>query len=95
MALMPPEERLPPVVGASHGFATAIYPPMYHIHNEPPIAPQMSRLRRPSLSIRKKSQMMVMMVLMTPKIPVVSREVFVPVMPIDLNLQNLSESCTF
>ena len=45
-------------------------------------APQ--RLRRPSLSMRKKSQMTVTVALTTPKTPVVRRLVFVPVTPIDL-----------
>jgi hypothetical protein len=34
--------------------------------------------------MRKKSQMMVTMALMTPKMPVVRREVLVPVTPMDL-----------
>jgi len=54
------------------------------MQREPETAPQMRRKRRPSLSIRKKSQNRVMVVLITPKIPVVRREVLVPVIPIDL-----------
>ena len=81
---MPPDERVP--VGFLAGCATAMYPPMYHMQREPATAPNMRRNRRPSLSMRKKSQNRVMMVLMTPKIPVVRSEVLVPVIPMDLRL---------
>ena len=84
MALIPPE--LSVLVGCAEGSATAIYPPMYHMHKLPPMAPYMRRERRPSLSMRMKSQNSVTTVFMTPKTPVVSKEVDVPVMPIDLKM---------
>jgi hypothetical protein len=62
---------------------------MYHIHRDPPIAPYISSERRPSLSIRMKSQNSVTIVLTTPKTPVVSSEVEVPEMPMDLKIVGL------
>jgi len=82
MAAIPPPLRVE--LACLAGCATAIYPPTKNRHNEPPTAPIRSRFLRPNLSIRKSSQMNVPMVLMTPKIPVVRREVLVPVTPMDL-----------
>ena len=95
MALMPPEDRVPvetssPVVGSLTKFllgsAILMYAPMYHMQTEPPAAPIMRRLRRPILSTRMKSQIRAPRVLITPKMPVVRREVDVPTMPIDLKM---------
>lgn len=57
---------------------------MIHMQTEPPAPPIIRRLRRPSLSMRKNSQMMVRAVLTTPKIPVVRKAELVPWIPIDL-----------
>jgi hypothetical protein len=59
---------------------------MYHMHKLPPMAPYMRRERRPSLSMRIKSQNSVTTVFMTPKTPVVSKEVDVPSIPMDLKM---------
>ena len=81
---MPPEESCPLAVGWLIGSAILIYAPTYQRQREPPMAPTIKRLRRPNLSIRKNSQIRVKTVLMTPKMPVVKRELFVPCTPMDL-----------
>jgi hypothetical protein len=55
------------------------------MQREPPRAPTKSMLRRPTRSTRYRSQMMVSVVLTTPKIPVVRKDVFWPVIPMLLN----------
>lgn len=56
---------------------------MIHMQTEPPMLPINNSFLRPSLSIRKKSQIRVKHVLTTPNNPVVRKEVFVPVIPMD------------
>jgi hypothetical protein len=51
---------------------------------EPPAAPIIRSLVRPRRSISHRSQMTVVTVLTTPKMPVVRKPVLVPVMPMDL-----------
>jgi hypothetical protein len=92
MALIPPEPSF--FVGCAEGSATAMYPPMYHMHSDPPIAPYINRERRPSLSMRRKSQTRVTIVFITPKTPVVSKDVDVPVIPIDLKMVGESARTT-
>lgn len=59
---------------------------MYHMEIDPPAAPIRRRLRRPYLSTRMKSQIRAPRVLITPKMPVVRRDVELPTMPIDLKI---------
>ena len=61
----------------------------YHMHNEPPIAPIMSKFRLPIISIRYRSQMKVIAVFITPKMPVVKKPVFVPWIPMLSNTVGL------
>jgi hypothetical protein len=59
------------------------------MHTDPPMAQYIKRTRRPSLSISTKSQINVTTVLTTPNTPVVSSEVEVPEMPMDLKIVGL------
>lgn len=64
------------------GFATLMYAPITHMQIEPPIDPMRRRSRRPTRSIKKTRKISERTVLTTPKMPVVNRLVFVPVIPI-------------
>ena len=57
---------------------------MIHMQIEPPPAPIISSFLLPRRSISKNSQTKVKTVFTTPKMPVVRKAVFPPLMPIDL-----------
>jgi hypothetical protein len=78
---MPPDDNCPDLLGWCDGLVILMYAAIYHMQMEPPRAPYMSSLVRPRRSIRKKSQTNVRVVFTTPKMPVVRKEVLVPVMP--------------
>lgn len=86
---MPPESSDVSWLSLFTLLAILMYAPMNHMHSEPPMAPIISRRRRPRWSISTSSHTKVSDVLTTPKMPVVSRAVLVPLMPIDRNTVGL------